>query len=154
MCTNRIKTYDLSNPVVKTNWISLIILITSFVTHVLVQIKILTYKLKKKNSVHIISRTEFIKNVGILDIDQRSLSSLATNIINVVLTGILFFISTAVNHKNFNEANKYPVYLLFYFYNLIFPFILFGAISLTYYSRHPPLRKVIYREIISFQESK
>ena len=86
-----------------------------------------------------------------LDIDKNSMASLATNIINVVIFAAAFVFSTTVNHMDPDKANKYPFYLLIYFYNLLFPCILFGVISLTYYMRHPPLRKAIYREMIGNQ---
>lgn len=147
LCTNRVKISDLTYPLIKTNWQSLFILIASLLIHIFIHIKIKIYKYKKRHTVHIISQTEFIKNIGILDIDKNSMASLATNVINLSLISTAFIFSTSVNHMDPDKANKYPLYLLFYFYNLLFPCILFGSISLTYYLRHPPLRKAIYREM-------
>ncbi len=147
LCTNRVKISDLTYPLIKTNWQSLFILIASLLIHIFIQIKIKIYKYKKRHTVHIISQTEFVKNLGILDIDKNSMASLATNVINLSLISTAFIFSTYVNHMDPDKANKYPLYLLFYFYNLLFLCILFGSISLTYYLRHPPLRKAIYREM-------
>ena len=90
LCTNSIKASDLVDPSIKTNWQLLFFLCFSVIIHILVQLKTKFYKYKSMRSVHIISKTDFIKNVGIIDIDKHSMSSLATNILNVLLMSSTF----------------------------------------------------------------
>jgi hypothetical protein len=55
--------------------------------------------------------------------------------------------TTAVNRTNPADFNKFPSYLLVYFMHFVVPFVITGTISLLYYARHPPLRKMLYREL-------
>jgi hypothetical protein len=93
---------------------------------------------------------EFIKNIGIMDIDKNSMSSLALNTINVILFGSTFVFSTFVNNMDPVRSNEYPFYLIIYSYNLVFPCTLMGTIILAYYFKHPPLAKNVHREIIRY----
>ncbi len=121
LCRNMVKHSDLVNPPIKVNWQLLFVLVCSFIIHVYANIKIKLYKYKKRHSVYIISMAEFIKNIGIMDIDKNSMSSLALNTANVILFGSTFVFSTFVNNMDPLRSNEFPFYLIIYSYNLVFP---------------------------------
>ena len=152
LCTNSIETSD--NPYAKINWQALVVFIFSFIIHVCVNLKIQYYKCSTSHSVPIISRKEFIKDLGITDIDNNSISGLVTNVLNVVLIFTSFLFSSYVNNMDPGKANTDSFYYIIYFYNLLYPCISLGTITFTYYVSHPPLRKTLYREIISNLASK
>ncbi len=148
LCRNSIKTSDLVNPSIKINWQALVVLIFSAVIHVYIKIRIKYYKYSTTYSVPIISKGEFLKNLEIMDIEEKSISGLVTNVINVILIFASFLFSSTINSMDPDKANTDSFYLVIYFYDLLFPCMLLGTITITYYLRHPPLRKTIYREII------
>lgn len=149
MCINRIKTSDLVSPDVKINWQMLFTIILSLVFQIFVEIKTRLLKYRTRHSVNIISQSEFIKNVGINDIDKNSMSSLVNNVIIVLLICTGFVFSTLVNKMDLLKSNEYPFRYIIYFYNLFMPCTMAGIISLIYYLRHPPLTKTIFREIVN-----
>jgi hypothetical protein len=85
-------------------------------------------------------------------IDSRGISDFVSNTCNALIVGSVVFVSTAVNKISPSQIAVYPNYLLIYFYQFIFQFIVVGSTTIIYYLRHPPLRKSLAREMKYIKE--
>ena len=87
------------------------------------------------------------KNNDISSIDNRAISDFVTNVLSIVATSSFGITTSLVNWTSPKMFNVYPHYLIVYFMHFVVPFLITGTICLLYYIRHPPLRKIIFREI-------
>jgi hypothetical protein len=144
LCTNKPESvYQFA----KINWLIIVIQLLSVATHIIINLKIDRFKEAQKKSIYIVSKSGYLKSLGILSMDKHAISDNAANAFNVVVMSTTSVISTLVNNMDPGKANHFPYYLLIYFYHFIIPFMITGSVSCVYYIRHPPLRNVIIREV-------
>lgn len=149
LCRQNITLIELNNTNIKINWQLVVVQAASVVIHILVTIKIKFHKMKEKSSVHVISKQYFKKAKSMTSINNQTISDFWSNAFNVIIFATTGIITTVANRMNLTNVNIYPYYLLFYFYNFIFPSLLAATLSLVFYFRYAPLRKAITREIKS-----
>jgi hypothetical protein len=125
------------------------ITLMSLVIHLILILRIKIFKFQQRKLVFVISSFEHLKNLAISSIDSQALSDLGTSVVNLLLVGFSHLFSNRINSMSPERANEYPFYLLLYAYYFFANNLITGFLSLTYYARHPPLRKAICREIKS-----
>ena len=147
MCANTPQNFDFETLPNKVNWQALVIQVLSIGIHTAIQVKIKLYKNKLKKEIQALPYHEHLKQDTLHNLETQMISNFATNTANALVLGSIVFVSGAVNRISPSQIVECPNYLLMYFYQLVFPFLFMGSITLIYYLRHTPMKKAIAREI-------
>ncbi len=147
LCTNKIQASEINIASLKRNKLMMVVVILSFILHLIVYMKIKLHKQKQQDSIYVISFGDHIKHIGISSIDSRALSDFGTSAVSVVLSLAVGFIPTIGNEMNPDNLNNFPYYLFIYFNHFISTNVLTLFTAIIYYLRHPALRQTVIREI-------
>ncbi len=104
----------------KINYISLIVLVLSFLLHIFLSLKIFLFK-RKIAKIEQINVFEQKRQKFVFDIDKDTLIGFAVNFMNMAFLALCGVFVSIANNMNPVEINKYPNYLIMYFWHLIFP---------------------------------
>ena len=103
---------------------------------------------KKSTEVKIFpnQRTKINKNFSLNNIEKQTIADATSNFFIVLGFASYTFVYFKLKQISPIDFNFYPNYLYIYFHQLIYPVLMAGIITLSYYIGHPPLRKTIARE--------
>jgi len=87
-----------------------------------------------------------VVNFSLNNIEKQTIADASTNFIIVSGFAAYSFVFIRIKEINPIDFNFYPNYLYIYFHQLIYPGLMAGIITISYYIGHSPLRKTIARE--------
>lgn len=147
LCKGPTEDSDINQSKAKVNWQLVAILSSSLVLHIAANMRIKLFKMKhsrqtKQCQLSVIPK---YKQSAVEVIEQVVISDCIANVcilIAIVASGA-FTIYVDITDPEKSGENIF----LLYFYHFVAPFLFTGTISLLYYTRNPPLRVYIFREI-------
>lgn len=147
LCVNKILKSELHDSAIKRNKMLIVMVLLSFMLHLVLYLKIMFHKQKQQDSIYVISYVDHIKHIGISSIDNQSLSDFGTSTLSVFFSLSVTAFSTMSNETNPDNLNKFPFYIFVYFYHFIFTNFLTFFLTIIYYIKHQALRKTVKREV-------
>ncbi len=120
---------------------------------VFVYIKISLFKRKRKTKVEPVSQAKLWKNTFISDIEKTSIAGFISNSISFFLIGLgaaLAILRTFQDCLDFQTSLKY---LMFYFLDLVLPFLSCLCVVVAYYRKKSNMLKTIFEEFKEFLHS-
>ena len=125
-------------------------LLFSIVIHIIVGIKIKTYKLNFHKSVQVLQRSEQAKQKILFDIDNQTIADFSKTAFPVLITGLtVVYLSTIVNTMNIDSIEEFPNNLILFLHNCFLPCCAISFMLLVYYLGRMTVLKSISREIRS-----
>ena len=120
--------------------------IFGIILHAFVYIRITVYKKKQANTFGPEVRSKFLKNLILSDVDERSISSFATNVCCIIVIASGFILAEVGNLKSCFDLNTFPKYLSVYYSYLFIPGFLNMLIFLVYHLKNNDLKRTTFRQ--------
>ena len=137
---------DLDDPNAKPNFPYLEI--ASIVIHVLIKLRISWFQRREKAKDELKPNLWMTnQNLSFRHIEVQSIPDFTTNVIALAMCSSYALLGTRINSLTLVEINLSPNFILMNIYQLIGPCLISSTISIGYYSRHPLLRKTMWREL-------
>ena len=128
------------------NKINSFIEVTSVLVYLAITLRIFVYK--RKNKVYPQEQNVFLKNYFLMKLEKQSIADFATNLLIVLWSCCYWLIVDKIRSTaDPIDFNNYPNYLYIYFHQLLVNELFALLVAISYYVRHPPLFKTIFREI-------
>jgi len=118
----------------------------SILLYVVVSLRIFLHK--KNTAVKILPdlKTKTNNNFSLSNLEKQTIADATTNFLIVLGFASYTFVFLKLKQITAFDFNFYPNYLYIFFHQLIYPVLMGGMITISYYVGHPPLRKTIARE--------
>jgi hypothetical protein len=119
----------------------------SLILQIIICIKIWYYKRQMKKTIGTPAYSSYLKNVFNTDLDNQSLTSLATNIVLGIMlaSGSVFIV--IVNFKSCQDFQLYPKFIVVYYTYMLYPCISICFFTAVWFNKNPVLRQTIFREL-------
>jgi len=119
----------------------------SLTLQILIYIKILLYKRRARTRIGPEGYASHLSNVFNTDLDNRSLSSLAMNIVLGLLLAFGSVFIVIVNFNSCSDFQKFPNYIVIYHTYMLRPCNSCAIIIGIWFFNNPALRQTIWREL-------
>ncbi len=118
----------------------------SILLYFVISLRILIHKKSKGVKILPDTHNKTSKIFSLNNIEKQTIADASTNFIIVSGFAAYSFVFIRIKEINPIDFNFYPNYLYIYFHQLIYPGLMAGIITISYYIGHSPLRKTIARE--------
>jgi len=121
----------------------------SLIFQILIYAKIWFYKRKAKKVIGPQVYSSYLKNVFIVAMDKDVISSLATDIVAVLVLAFGSVFIMIVNFKNCEDFQLFPKFIVVYYTYMLYPCLSCVIITMVWFIKNPVLRHTIVQELKS-----